>query len=153
MLQAIPLRRLIDAGTHADDRSAPAVFIASRLRFIAISSLEDAARASHSRLGFLISRVTDSPCGPFSQPGRKFFPATLMGFSYPSQLCSASRVTTSFGVWDPRAVLPCALARVSSSRGSANQTEPSGVWPRLLGFGPVKQPCGDIWRPRHGFCA
>jgi len=119
MLQTIPLRRLIDGGTHAANRFALAVFIASRLRISAISSLETPP-ARVIRGCVLSATYRAREIGPLSQPVRDFsFPTTLMGFSFPSQLCSALRVRPSFDASHPRAVLPCAWPRVSSSRDCA----------------------------------
>jgi hypothetical protein len=111
----------------------------------------------------LVSHVPGSRIGLLSQPVRDFdFPATLMGFTYPSQLCSASRLRPSFNARNPRAVLPCAWPRVSSSRDLRQvlahivwrSAAASGVWPReaavpcylpappwLLCIGPIEFTC------------
>lgn len=115
---------MIDFGTHAVNRFALAVFIASRLRISAICSLETPP-ARVIRGCVLVSHVPGSPSSCYlSLSGtsglltsvRQVLPATLMGFSFPSQLCSALRVSASFNASRPPAVSPCAWPRVSSSR-------------------------------------
>jgi hypothetical protein len=134
-------------------RFALAVFIASRFRFSAISLVETPpAQVIHGWL--LFSRVPGSLIGQLSQPVRDFSSRRRSwDFSFPSQLSSASRVMTPLSVSNPHAVSPCAWPRVSSSRDPTKMAGSSSVWPRLLGFGPAKQPCRAICRPRYSFCA
>jgi hypothetical protein len=118
-------------------RFAHAVFIASRFRFSAISSVETPpAQVIHGWL--LFSRVPGSPIGQLSQPVRDFRSRRRSwDFSFPSQLSSASRVMTPLSVSNPHAVLPCAWPRVSSSRDRAKYgpiikrlAAAPGFWPR-----------------------
>jgi hypothetical protein len=79
-----PASAFCDMGTHARDRFALAVFNASRLRIRALIGLKTPPAGSFMT-AFLFSHVP----GPFraiitAWPGF-LFPATLMGFSFPSQ--------------------------------------------------------------------
>jgi len=47
-----------------------------------------------------------------------FVPATLVGFTFPSQCCSDPRVRSSFDISNPPAVSPLRPPRVSSSRST-----------------------------------
>jgi len=79
-------------------------------------------------------------------------PATLLGFSCPSQFFSGSRVSASFDVSSLPAVSPSAC-REFHRRGIRRLLRITGFWPRLPGFGPTNQPYRAIRRPRYSFCA
>lgn len=118
-------------------RFALAVFIASRFRLMRLVQWKRRPRKSFTA-GFLSAAYRARQSGNYrSLSGILRSPATLMGFSFPSQLSSASRVTTPLSVSNPHAVSPCAWPRVSSSRNQAKYgriikrlAAAPGFWPR-----------------------
>lgn len=106
-------------------------FFAPRVSFPVRLFVGNAARSEHSWSVFFQPRPGSEASYSRSLAGNFCsFPATLMGFSYPSQLCSARRVSAPFGVSRPHAVLPCAR-REFHRRG----TDQSLVAPWTFGSG------------------
>jgi len=119
---------------------------------LSFSLVGDAARAGHSwPASFRHTYRAHAWAVIAAWPGF-LFPATLLGFSCPSQFFSGPRVSASFDVSRPHAVSPSAR-REFHRRGIRRLLRTMGFWPRLLGLGPTNQPCRVIRRPRYSFCA
>jgi len=95
-----PASAFRDLGTHARDRFALAVFNASRLRIRALIGLKTPPAGSFMT-AFLFSHVTGPSRAIIAAWPGFLFPATLMGFSFPSQFCSALRVIAPRGAFAP----------------------------------------------------
>jgi len=119
---------------------------------LSFSLVGDAARAGHSwPASFRHTYRARAWAVIAAWPGF-LFPATLLGFSCPSQFFSGPRVSASFDVSRPHAVSPSAR-REFHRRGVRCLLRTMGFRPRLLGLGPTNQPYRAIRRPRYSFCA
>jgi len=110
------------------------------------------ARVIRRRLLFG-GRRTGPASGSYRSLAGTFDPGNAHGiYSYPSQYCSASRVSAPFDASFPPAVLPATI-REFHRRGIRFLRRTIGLGPRLLGFDHAKQPYRAICRSRHGFYA